>query len=370
MNVLLIDDEQAMLTAMKQLLSRIEGVVVVGTACSLAEAIAFAERHVVDLAFIDIEIGKDSGLTLALELRKMNAELDIVFVTSHKGYALDAFGVYPLDYIVKPVSKIRLEETVARAVGRRSAKPGQSRSDTTKRLTVAGLGELRISSEQGETLKWQSRKSLELFAYLLLCRGNRASKVRIMEEIFPDREGKDSELYLNTALYQLRKTLSVHGMKEIIASDREYYQMSLEQIKIDYLEFEERLSALHTIDESNEAASIALEQMYAGDLFEDKPYAWALAERERLSDMYEAFAKRLARWLLEHHQVHQAIQISKRLLRRNELDEEANLLLMHGFAALKDRPALQSHYKQYEQLLVQELNIQPSSELADWYRRL
>lgn len=367
MKVLLIDDEQAMLTALSQLLSRIEGVVIAGMVRSSAEAVAFAAQHVVDLAFIDIKIAEDSGLTLALELRHMNADLDIVFVTSHKEFALDAFDVYPLDYIVKPVSMKRLEETVARAM-RKQCDSGNA--DTPKRLSVAGLGGLQISGEQGDSLKWMSRKSQELFAYLLLCRGNRAAKVRIMEDIFDEREGKNSELYLNTALYQLRKTLSTHGMKEILVSDREQYQMSLEQIKVDFIEFEERLSGFHTIDENNEEAAIAVEKMYTGDLFEDKPYEWALAERERISDMYEEFAKRLAKWLLENNRIRQAVQISKGLVRRNELDEEANRLLMHGFAALKDRRALQLQYKQYEAVLKQELNIQPSAELVEWYSRL
>jgi len=370
MNVLLIDDEQAMLTALSQLLSRIEGVVIVGMVRSSAEAVAFAAEHVVDLAFIDIKIAEDNGLTLALELRRTNAELDIVFVTSHKEYALDAFDVYPLDYIVKPISRKRLEETVARAVSRRSDKLGSVNVDRSKRLSVAGLGGLHISSEQGDALKWVSRKSQELFAYLLLCRGNRAAKVRVLDDLFHDREGKNSELYLNTALYQLRKTLSAHGMKAILASDRDHYQMSLEPINVDFIEFEERLSGLHTIDDNNEEAAIAVEKMYTGDLFEDKPYGWALAERERLSDLYEAFAKRLVQWLLEHQQNRQAVQIAKRLVRRNELDEEANMLLMRGFAALKDRLALQSRYHKYEALLKQELNIQPSSELAEWYGRL
>ncbi|MBO9606150.1 MAG: response regulator [Paenibacillaceae bacterium] len=370
MNVLLIDDEPAMLTVLSQLLSRIEGVVIVGMVRSRAEAVAFAAEHVVDLAFIDIKIAEDNGLTVALELRKMNADLDIVFVTSHKEYALDAFDVYPLDYIVKPISRKRLEETVARAVRGRTEKTGSGNVDISQRLSVAGLGGLQISSEQGSSLKWISRKSQELFAYLLLCRGNRAAKVRILEDLFQDREGKNSELYLNTALYQLRRTLSTHGMKAILASDREHYQMSLEQIKVDFIEFEERSSGFLAIDENNEEAAIAVEKLYTGDLFEDKPYGWALAERERLSDMYEAFAKRLVKWLLENNQIRQAVQISKRLVRRNELDEEANMLLMQGFATLKDRPALQLQYKQYEALLMQELHIQPSAELAEWYARL
>jgi len=371
MRVLLIDDEQAMLTALNLLLSRIDGVIVVGMVSSRAEAIAFAAQQVVDLAFIDIMIAEDNGLALARELRKMNADLDIVFLTSHKEYALDAFDAYPLDYIVKPITRKRLEETVARAARGRARKPDSSaHADSRKRLSVASFGSLHVSTMQGDALKWTSRKSQELFAYLLLCRGNRASKVRILEDLFQDREGKSSELYLNTALYQLRRTLATHGMKAILVSDREHYQMSLEPIAADFIEFEERVSELHAIDADNVEAAMAVEGMYTGELFEDKPYGWALAERERLSDLYEALAQRLAKWLLEHERTHEAVQIAKKLVRRNELGEEANRLLLQGFAALKDRLALQSQYKQYEALLMRELHIQPSAELAEWYRTL
>jgi len=370
MNVMLIDDEPAMLTALRLLLSRIDGVAIVGTASSRSEAIACAAQHPVDLAFIDIKIAEDNGLALARELRRMNADLDIVFVTSHKEYALDAFDAYPLDYIVKPVTRQRLEETVARAARGRARKPGPGHADSSKRLTVAGLGGLHVSNAQGDALKWISRKSQELFAYMILCRGHRASKARILEELFPEREGKSSELYLNTALYQLRKALSAHGMKAVLVSDREHYQMSLEPIAVDFIRFEERLSELQAIDADHAEAAMEIEAMYAGELFEDKPYGWALAERERLSSLYEGLAQRLARWLLEQERTHEAVRIAKKLVRRNELDEAANRLLMQGYAALKDWAALQSQYKQYEALLLRELHIRPSAELAEWYRQL
>ncbi|SDE06302.1 Two-component response regulator, SAPR family, consists of REC, wHTH and BTAD domains [Paenibacillus sp. UNCCL117] len=370
MNVMLIDDEPAMLLALSQLLSRIDGVHIVGTAQSHAEAIAFAARHAVDLAFVDIMIAQDSGLDLAIELRKNHADLDIVFVTSHKDFALDAFDAYPLDYIVKPVTRKRLEETVARAARRRGGKP-DSEDTRNQRLLVAGLGGLQTNGLQGEALKWMSRKSQELFAYLLLCRGQRIAKSRILEDLFHYREGKNSELYLNTALYQLRRTLSTYGLKTILMSDREYYQMRLEQIKVDFIDFEEQLAHLNTIDRSNIDHALAVEKMYTGDLFEDKSYEWALVESERLGDLYEAFAKRLVYWQLEHeYQIRQAIQISRGLVRRNELDEEANMQLMQGFALLKDWKALQAQYKQYETLLMQELHISPSLELVEWYERV
>lgn len=116
MKVILIDDDRVMLTIMKRQLGRMEDVEVVACFQSAEEAIAyFRAGGNVELAFIDIQIADANGLQLARALRECNSDFDIVFVTSHKEYALSAFDVYPLDYMVKPVSKQRLAETLERA---------------------------------------------------------------------------------------------------------------------------------------------------------------------------------------------------------------------------------------------------------------
>ncbi|WP_217593787.1 response regulator [Cohnella sp. GbtcB17] len=370
MKVMVVDDEPAMLTAMRLLLSRTEGVEIAAMLGSAAEAIAYAAKHPVDMAFIDIQIAEDDGLTLARRLRQMHAELDIVFVTSHKEYALDSFGVYPLDYIVKPVSAKRLADTIARAASLRAERAHAAPPDEPSLLTIEALRGLQVGSDAGGAVKWISRKSRELFAYLLLYRGHAAAKIRTLEDVFPERELRGSDLYLNTAVYQLRKALSAHGLKDMLVSDREHYRLRLERTRVDFIAFEDRLAEFHAIDAGNEEAAIALEQLYNGDLFEDMPYGWANAERERLSDLYEAFARRLTRGLLDRGRVEQGIRIAKKLVQRNELDEEANLLLFEALAAARDRASLQARYRRYEELLDRELGIPPSAEMVDLYRRL
>ncbi|MDI4649776.1 response regulator [Cohnella hashimotonis] len=377
---MVVDDEPAMLTAMRLLLSKTAGVEIAAMLGSAAEAIAYAALYPVDLAFIDIQIAEDDGLALARELRRAHAGLDIVFVTSHKEYALDSFDVYPLDYIVKPVSAKRLAETVARAASVQAQKAYAGHAEAEKEiaaetdrqpsLTIETLRGLRIASNAGGAVKWISRKSRELFAYLLLYRGHAAAKIRTLEDVFPDRELKSSDLYLNTAVYQLRKALSLHGMKDMLVTDRDYYLLQLDRTRVDFIEFEARLSQFRAINGSNEAAAIAVEQLYTGDLFEDLPYEWAIAERERLRDLYEAFAKRLVRYLLDAGRTEQGMQIAKKLVQRNELDEEANLLLFRTLAIMRDNASLQARYKRYEELLDRELGIEPSTEMIDLYRRL
>ena len=89
------------------------------------------------------------------------------------------------------------------------------------------LGYFEVSSTEQGTVKWISKKSEELFAYLLLNRGGSVAKIHVIEHIFPDMPLKNAEVYLNTAVYQLRKALSVHGFKEIVISGQESIEIAL-----------------------------------------------------------------------------------------------------------------------------------------------
>ncbi|MBW7475771.1 response regulator [Paenibacillus oenotherae] len=373
MRVIIVDDEPAMLLAMKRLLTNMEDVELAGSFRNAAEALDFVRgRGDVDLAFLDIQIAADDGLELARSLRLIRADLDIVFTTSHADYAMDAYDVYPLDYMVKPISRQRLAQTVARAVGRRSVASsgaGGPGGLTPQRLTVRGLGCLEASSKEAGAVKWISKKSMELFAYLLVHRGRSVTKVRILADIFPEMPLKNAETYLNTAVYQLRKALSLHGAKEMVLSSQEQYRLDLDQADVDFIQFEQGVEQLSAIHAANEAAAIELEKQFAGELLEDKSYVWATAERERLAIMYDAYAKRLASWLLSEKRYREAAQIARRLAARNEFEEASALLLLQIFGAMGDRQSLHNYYAYYTQLLRQELGLQPSEKLRQLYEQ-
>lgn len=62
----------------------------------------------VDIAFLDVRMGGMDGIELATRLRNADKSLVIVFVTSSREYALDAFPTHPFDYLVKPYTRERL----------------------------------------------------------------------------------------------------------------------------------------------------------------------------------------------------------------------------------------------------------------------
>jgi DNA-binding NarL/FixJ family response regulator len=116
LKVVIIDDEKAMHLIMTSILKKIDKVEVVGTFQETKTAFEFLQANEVDIAFIDINMPRESGLDFAKRLRELYINMKLVFVTSHKEYALAAFDVYAYDYMIKPVSKTRVMETVERVL--------------------------------------------------------------------------------------------------------------------------------------------------------------------------------------------------------------------------------------------------------------
>ncbi|WP_188998425.1 response regulator [Paenibacillus nasutitermitis] len=362
----MIDDEKAMHIVMNRLLSEISGVVVVGCYQNAAQALEQIRQEAIDLVFIDIMIGQDHGLEVARRLRSTHSEVDIVFVTSHKEFAIDSFDSYPLDYMIKPVSKSRLEQTVMRAAARIREKSTIAGSPTGK-LMVRAIGGFEVRSEQVGLAKWISKKSMELFAYLLIHRGRPVSKSRILEHLYSDMPQKNAATYVNTNIYQLRKTLHALGHKNIIVHSQDQYWLLLDHIEIDFVQFEDQVAQFTTIESDQIEEALACEQLYTGELFEDRSYEWSITEQIRLHRLYSRFAKQLSRCLLTHRRVEQAILIIKKLLLSDEWDEEANLYLLQAYRELKDHVSFTQHYAYISNLYQQELSVPLAAEFSEMY---
>ncbi len=112
MRILVVDDEAPARQRLKRLLADIEGVELIGEAEDGPQAVELIEREQPDLVLLDIQMpGLDGfGVIEALE-----EPPPIVFVTAYDEYAIRAFEVNALDYLLKPFSRERLEQAIHRA---------------------------------------------------------------------------------------------------------------------------------------------------------------------------------------------------------------------------------------------------------------
>lgn len=124
MRALIVDDEAHARANLRFSLQALPGWEVAAECDSAAAAAAFLETGTADIVLLDVQMPAQSGLDFALELSRRETPPIIVFVTAHRGHALDAFDAHALDYILKPVAEERLRQTLERAsqlLGQRAA---------------------------------------------------------------------------------------------------------------------------------------------------------------------------------------------------------------------------------------------------------
>jgi two-component system LytT family response regulator len=112
--VIVADDERPARSFLVSLLRSFEDVAVVGEAASGKDAVAVIERERPDLALLDWQMPELDGIGVVRMLKKDAMPL-VAFVTAYDEYAVRAFEVNAVDYLLKPVEKARLRETVNRA---------------------------------------------------------------------------------------------------------------------------------------------------------------------------------------------------------------------------------------------------------------
>jgi len=127
LRALLVDDEAPARSELRYLLGAHPEVEVVGEAASAAEALRLAGAVEYDVVFLDVEMPGLTGLEAARLVRERARAPELVFVTAHERYAVDAFAVEAFDYLLKPVDPERLARVVERLQerSREDARPVQ-----------------------------------------------------------------------------------------------------------------------------------------------------------------------------------------------------------------------------------------------------
>jgi two-component system, LytTR family, response regulator LytT len=114
LRAVVVDDEQLARDELCFLLDQVGGVDVVGQAGSGQEAVATVEALQPDIVFLDVQIPGISGFDVARRLLEARTTAQFVFVTAFDQYAIDAFDVNAVDYLLKPVEATRLEQALQR----------------------------------------------------------------------------------------------------------------------------------------------------------------------------------------------------------------------------------------------------------------
>ena len=241
------------------------------------DALREADRVLPQAAFIDIEMPEMDGLTLAEKLLEKYPEMQIVFITGWNQYAVAAFELNALDYIMKPLSKARFQKMAERLKSR--VEPHMPERENKVSIRCFGGFEAVIN---GQPVIWKRIKAEELFAFLLVNHDTYVLKDIILENLWPEYERAKSLPILQTSVCKIRNIFSGCKDKVKLTYANNRYGLFLSDVDCDYLKVESALAGFQiNVPESFGAVEHACKMLRNG-LFDGQGYLWSEGCRESL----------------------------------------------------------------------------------------
>lgn len=316
-----------------------------------------------DIIFLDIEMPGKNGLQLADQILEFNPDLEIVFVTAYNEYAVQAFELNALDYIVKPVQLERLEKTFERIEINKATKEYPVSSS----LHINVCGELIFKQEgKNEYPRWRTAKAQELFLFLLHHAGITIRKSEIVELHWPDFEVERAFSQLYTTIYNIRRTLNEFNKHLTIKSIQDGYTLILKNVFVDIVEWEGKIMNappihIETIDDYEKIMNL-----YTGAYLGNYDYLWAESERYRLERLWAKVANKIGKCYEENNRLEEAVKWYVEICNLKPEDEQANFSLMKVYAKLEYGLLINYQYAQLEKAL-EEIGIEISPNIKEWY---
>ena len=236
MRIIAVDDEKIALEALAGAIKAIVTEDEVVTFRYPDDAVEYVRHNVCDIAFLDVEMVGMSGVELAEELKKYNAEINIVFCTGYGNYRDKAFELHASGYLMKPITpeKVKHElENLRRPILEK------------KRLKVQTFGNFEVYLD-GKPLAFKYRRTKELFAYLVDRVGALCSVGEIIGVLFEDESGRED--YFQKIRRDLLSTLEEVGCENVIVHKRGMLGVVVSEIRCDYYDYlnnKKELSAVY-----------------------------------------------------------------------------------------------------------------------------
>ncbi len=370
LKAIIVDNEEPAIHILRLLLERTGQVKVTASFLSAADALAGLKFSEPDIAFLDIEMPKTNGLELAEKIVALNGDMEIVFVTAYDQYALEAFRVNALDYLLKPLSAEDVERTVARLLKRKRGSTAAHQQPLTSgriycfgKLSVYGVG-----SEQ--PVKWRTAKTEELFAYLLQHLEQEIPKWKICEALWPEYNADKVDIHLHTTIYKMKKVLASANIQFNIQFSNGCYWMSLPQIYVDTAAFDSIADSGYSVEEGTLEKYEKAFLLYKNDYLEENDYIWSLSKREEYARKYHDLAAFLVKRHMLRNDYAATERVLQRILKKFPFDESAHEMLLKIYFVKRDRAAFVAHYQAMQESFRTELGIEPNDTVQALYSRM
>lgn len=167
MKAILIDDEELALKALERQLHALGDFEIIGKYTDPLLGQQKVEETEADIVFLDIHLPELNGIELAERLLEQRPDLQVVFVTAYDKYAIKAFELNALDYVLKPIHMDRLKLTVNRLNAQQKPGPAVSTAplQASWRMLMFDAFQIYEGEQELAPLQWRTAKAQEIFFF-------------------------------------------------------------------------------------------------------------------------------------------------------------------------------------------------------------
>nr|WP_281064488.1 response regulator [Cytobacillus eiseniae] len=357
----MVDDEVLALDLLEAMLKEVGGIDIVGKFSNPIEGLDRIGTLKPDLVFLDIEMQEMNGITLAEKLESVEWQTEIIFVTAYDQYALEAFNVHAVDYILKPIEKDRLKKTIQRI----SERKVQSLPNQVPTMKASLLGSFRLTDQQGKQMKWRTKKVKELCAYLIHV-NEPVHRDKMMEELWPEQSQEKASALLHTSVYHLRKEFKNREFHEAIKYVDGRYSFIID-IDSDVMEIKQIINQKRfTSSDVKELLSL-----YTSDYLVEEDYNWSIHLREQL---WKAITHYLRTYIKIAPDETKADPVYKeaieKLIDLDPWEEQYTMVLIQYYIQQGNNREALNVYEKYRTSLWIQLDMKPHKELEDIIKKI
>ncbi|MBP1930204.1 response regulator [Ammoniphilus resinae] len=365
-HVLLIDDEEHALDILEILLNQMGNLVISGKYTNPMKAIEVIHHTQVDAVFLDIDMPGMKGMDVAKEIQRVNPNIQIIFTTAYAEYAIEAFEIRSLDYLLKPIRMERLADSVNRIQETKT----EENTKIESRALVVCMGDfsIHLSNAKNEQIIWRTNKEKELCAFLIHHLGQVVHRDVILEALWPESNVEKARTYLHTCISLLRKNLRTFDLPATVTKTGSGYALDLGDMGCDVRELEELLDQILKGEAVLRPKWMEkLNHLYKADYMDHCDFDWARTKKESLAKKYVQALRYGFLYFKKVKQFSDAIECLHKILELTPESEQDGRELIKLLLILGKRNEAILVYRQLEASVKDQLGVELEEETKRLY---
>lgn len=350
-----VDDEPLALVQMKKMLEATQAFSSIRTCQDPLEALDEVKKQAADVVFLDIEMPEVDGIELAETIQSIDERIEIVFVTAYNEFAVKAFELNAVDYLLKPVEQARLEKTLQRLASLHTSEESPESGQVHESGEIECFGSLRFSrfvdgQRQDIPVKWRTSKARELYAYLLQNHDQIVGKESLIDRFWPEADFSRANAQLYSTIYQMRKVIGSLPFHQKIIKKDVGYMLTLSDTPVDAIKWERRLKALPPLGRKTLNAHVHVFSAYKSHYLNEYDYIWAEPEKTRLRQLWLAHACSLIDYLMGASKFAEAMDIARKADQIDPGHEKIIKYILHLANKTGDVEGAIKEYERYKMM--------------------